>query len=430
MPLSASLAHHLLERLADAPHGSLCVAFSGGPDSTALLHALATLPRERALRAVHVDHSLHPDSAGWAEQARAFCATWDVPFTVCRVKVDTNTGLGIEGAAREARYAALATVLQPGEQLLTAHHRDDQVETVLLKLLRGAGPEGLGGMRVRRPLGAGELWRPLLDVPRTLLRDYVRAHALPCLDDPANADPRLARYVLRHEVLPRLAQHWPHVADSITRSAALCRDAAETLRAQWLDAFTSLHDAGTGSLDATGWRALPPALREPLLDHWLHGRGLPAPTGAQRRQILRQLDARDGRVPCIRWPGAELHIWRRRLWALPPAPAIDTHWQADWSGGLLALPDGGSLVFDGTWPHPLTVRLRRGGEHIKPADDHHMRELRDLFQQGALPPWRRAACPLIHEHDRLIAVADRWCSERGETLLGRPGERLHWRPGR
>lgn len=406
------------------------MAFSGGPDSTALLHALATLPRERLLRAVHVDHGLHPDSERWAEHARTFCAGLEIPCTICRVSVDTSAGLGIEGAAREARYAALTEELQPGERLLTAHHRDDQIETVLLKLLRGAGPEGLGGMRVRRPLGAGELWRPLLDVPRATLRDYVQAHALACLDDPANADPRLARYVLRHEILPRLTTHWPHAGDSITRSAALCRDAADALRAQWLAAFARLHDTDTGSLDAAGWRALPPALREPLLDHWLHGRGRSAPTGAQRQQILRQLDARDGRVPCIRWPGTELHIWRGRLWALPPASAIDATWQVDWHGGSLALPDDGQLVFDGVLPHPLSVRLRRGGEHLKPAGDRHTRELRDLFQQGALPPWQRAACPLIYEHDRLIAVADRWCSERGETLLGRPGERLHWRPGR
>ena len=206
--MESDLRAHLTAALADHPANPLCVAFSGGPDSTALLHALATLPRERALRAVHVDHGLHPDSVRWAEHARTFCAGLEIPCTVCRVSVDTRAGLGIEGAAREARYAALAGQLQPGELLLTAHHRDDQVETVLLKLLRGAGPEGLGGMRVRRPLGAGELWRPLLDVPRAVLRDYVQAHALACLDDPANADPRLARYVLRHEILPRLAAHW------------------------------------------------------------------------------------------------------------------------------------------------------------------------------------------------------------------------------
>lgn len=425
--LSHSLTEHLLARLADAPADGLCVAFSGGPDSSALLHALASLPRGRPLRALHVDHGLHPDSARWAEHAVAFCAALDVACTVLRVSVDLDAGLGMEGAAREARYAALAAALQPGEQLLTAHHRDDQVETVLLKLLRGAGPEGLGGMRERRPLGAGALWRPLLDLPRQALQTYVQSHALTCLDDPANLDPRLARHALRHEILPRLARHWPHVADSITRSATLCRDAADALRTAWVVALDRLHDHATGSLHAAGWRDLAPGLREPLLDHWLHGRGLPAPTSGQRAQILRQIDARDGRVPCIRWPGAELHVWRGRLWALPPAPPFAPDWQACWRGGVLALPDGGSLHLDRTLDAPLTVRLRRGGERLKPAGDPHTRELRDLFQAGALPPWQRLACPLVWEGDALVAVADRWLSDRGRALLGGT---LRWVPGR
>ncbi|HEU4669870.1 MAG TPA: tRNA lysidine(34) synthetase TilS [Dyella sp.] len=426
----SQLPDHLLARLAQTPRGPLCVAFSGGPDSAALLHALAGLPRERPLRALHVDHGLHPDSGRWAAHARAFCAALAVPCTVLQVQVDRGSGLGVEGAARAARYAALAEALAAGEQLLTAHHRDDQVETVLLKLLRGAGPEGLGGMRERRPLGAGELWRPLLALPRTELQEYVRAHALTCLDDPANADPRLARHALRHEVLPRLAPHWPQAAESITRSAALCREAADALRTVWQDSLDRLHDAATGSLDAEGWRALAPGLREPLLDHWLHGRGLRAPTGAQRAQILRQLDAGDGRVPCIRWPGVELHAWRGRLWALPAADAPPADWQASWHGGELALPDGGRLAFDGVLATPLTVRLRRGGERLRPDGDRHTRELRDLFQAGAMPPWLRSACPLVYEDDTLIAVADRWLSERGRALLGPPGGRLRWLAGR
>ncbi len=428
--MSSPLPQHLADQLADAPPGGLCVAFSGGPDSTALLHALAALARTHALRAIHVDHALHADSAHWADHARSFCAALEVPCTVLRVTVDLRSGRGIEASAREARYAALAAALAPGERLLTAHHRDDQVETVLLKLLRGAGPEGLGGMRERRPLGAGELWRPLLVLPRSALHDYVQAHALACLDDPANADPRLRRNLLRGEILPRLATHWPHLADAITHSAALCRDAAKALREQWLIAFDTLHDPRSGSLDATGWRTLAPALREPLLDHWLHARRLPAPGRAQRAQIDRQLDAGEGRVPCIRWPGAELHVWKGRLWALPPPAAIDPAWQAPWSGDPLALPDGGRLTLRGTLARPLTVRLRRGGERLKPAGDRHTRELRDLFQQAALPPWQRMACPMIHEGDALIAVGDRWLTERGEALLGAPGERLHWRPGR
>ncbi|RDD81853.1 tRNA lysidine(34) synthetase TilS [Dyella tabacisoli] len=419
--------------LLDQADGALCVAYSGGPDSTALLHALAQLPeaRARGLRALHVDHGLHAESAQWAAHCQSVCHELGVDCDVLRVEVDIDSGLGIEGAARHARYTALAAQLGDGERLLLGHHGDDQVETVLLKLLRGAGPEGLGGMRACRPLGRGLLWRPLLALSREQLRGYIDAHALLCIEDPSNTDTRLARNYLRNDILPRLARHWPQATASIQHSARLSRDAADALQTQWLAALETLRDPLTDSLDATGWIALPPGLREPLLDHWLHARGRPAPTAQQRVQIERQLHARAGRMPCICWTGTELHIWKGRLWAHPPQPALDPEWESPWSGQPLPLPDGSLLTLTGTvaaLPEPLTVRWRRGGEKIKPAGDAHTRKLRDLFQQAAIPPWQRMAYPLIYAGDELIAVANRWLTERGETLFGVAGGRPHWSP--
>ena len=429
------LQRHLDAALATMPPAPLAVAFSGGPDSTALLHALAQLPgaRKRGLRALHVDHGLHADSAAWAEHCRHFCDAIEVTCELLRVQVAQGGGRGLEAAARDARHAALAEQLHAGEYLLFAHHRDDQVETVLLKLLRGAGPEGLGGMRACRPFGRGQLWRPVLDLARQQLRDYLDAHRLDAIDDPSNADTRLARNHLRHEILPRLQQHWPQATDSILHSATLSRAAADALRKQWLIAFDTLHDAASGSLDAHGWLALMPALREPLLDHWLHARGLPAPTTAQRRQIERQCGARAGQLPCVRWAEVELHIWKQRLWALPARPPPPDDWQHDWHGEPLPLPDGGELALDNPGARlaaPLQVRLRHGGERIKPAGDAHTRELRDLFQQAQLPPWQRHACPLLYIDHELVAVADRWASARGAAMFERAAVRPRWRPGR
>ena len=433
--MSDPLHQHLLAALAVTPSGPLCVAFSGGPDSTALLHALAGLPQARArgLRALHVDHGLHGDSAAWAEHCLRFCTTRELPCEVVRVQVEHGSGDGLEAAARHARYAAMAARLHEGEYLLLGHHRDDQAETVLLKLLRGAGPDGLGGMRVLRPFGRGQLWRPLLALSRWQLRDYVEARQLDCIDDPSNTDTRLSRNWLRREILPRLTQHWPQAVDSILHSAALSRAAADALQTQWLAAFDGLHDPVSGSLNAAGWLALTPALREPLLDHWLHARGLSAPTTAQRRQIERQCGARAGRLPCIRWTGTELHIWKDRLWALSTERMLDAGWASPWQGEPLVLPDGGKLSLTNSHARlaePLTVRLRRGGERIKPASDAHTRELRDLFQQAQLPPWRRAACPLLYAGDELVAVADRWITDRGVALFEQAGARPSWRPAR
>lgn len=430
-PLRAVLAA-ALQAQSDGP---LCVAFSGGPDSTALLHALTALPqaRRRRLRALHVDHGLHTDSALWAQRARDVCSQLDVPCEVLAVQVDIDTGLGVEAAARDARYAALGDALQADEWLLLGHHRDDQAETVLLKLLRGAGPQGLGGMREQRPLARGTLWRPLLAMPRAALLEYVEKHRLACLHDPSNDDARLSRNYLRAQVLPLLRAHWPQAVDSIVHSAALCRDAADALAAQWRPALDALRDVDTDSLDARGWLALAPALREPLLDHWLHARGLRAPTTAQRRQIERQLQAQPGAQPCVRWPGVELHIWKSRLWALPAQDPLDIRWHASWHGEALALPDGGQLRLhpsSAILPQTVCVQLRQGGERIKPVGDRHTRELRDLFQQAQVPPWQRLACPLLYAGDELIAVADRWTSATGAAIFERAGAQPRWHPGR
>lgn len=432
--MSDTLHRYLLAALAAMPAAPLCVAFSGGPDSTALLHALAQLApaRERGLRALHVEHGLHADSASWARHCQDFCRALQVPCEVLPVQVAQGSGLGLEAAAREVRHAALAAHLGEGEYLLFGHHRDDQVETVLLKLLRGAGPDGLGGMRTLRAFGRGQLWRPLLALPRQVLLDYVHAHRLICIDDPSNADTRLARNRLRHEILPRLHHYWPQASASILHSAALSRAAADVLRTQWLAAFADLHDQASGSLDAKGWLALAPALREPLLDHWLHARGRSAPTTAQRRQIERQCLARTDRLPCVRWDHTELHVWKDRLWALPIAPAIDDGWQAHWHGEPLTLPDGGELSLSDPGARlapPLQVRLRRGGERIRPDGDPHTRELRDLFQQAQLPPWQRQVCPLLYADDELVAVADRWASQRGVAIFHEAGAEPRWQTG-
>lgn len=428
---------------ANAPP-ALCVAFSGGPDSTALLHALAQLPeaRERDLRALHVDHGLHAASADWAKRCADFCKSIDVPLTTLRVQVDHARGEGVEAAARRARYAAFSETIDEDEWLVLGHHRDDQVETVLLKLLRGAGPEGLGGMRARRPFARGFLWRPLLETPREILRKYLSEKGLSCIEDPANADPRFARNVLRRDILPRITTHWPHADTSILHAAQLCRVAADYIDGAAQAALATLRrDADT--LDVAGWLALAGALRAPVLDAWLHARALSAPPDASRAELAKQAaTASEDSTPVIAWPGTEVRIWDGRLHATTPLAPTPADWQAQWDGTPLALPpDCGELqlesmdaasmhVTNPPFDPPLAVRFRRGGERIKPAGDAHTRELRDLFQQARVPPWVRVRCPLIYVHGELVAVADLWTSPRGEAIFGAMGKRPRWVPPR
>ena len=437
-----SLIDHLTRALQAAPKEvSFCIACSGGADSTALLHALAQLPqaRERGLRALHVDHGLHADSVCWAEHCEKFCAELDVPIEIVRVQVAHDRHDGLEAAARRARHAAFARALKPGEWLTLAHHRDDQIETVLLKLLRGAGPHGLGGMRERRALGTGVLWRPLLDVPRAALRDYLAGHRLPFIEDPSNADTKLSRNFLRAEIVPRLLSHWPHASESIAHSAALCREATAFLDEQTDAALARLRDERSGTLNAHGWSVLPDALRTLVLERWSHEQGLAAPPAARSAELRRQIEhARADREPCIVWQSSEIHLWRGALHALRPSTEIPENWETRWGGAPLMLPGNAGVLSLANAnrdeacasPHfdpPLRVRFRRGGERIKPAGDPHRRELRDLFQHAGIPPWQRGRIPLIFRDGELLAAGDLWISDTGKAFFDALGVRPEWR---
>lgn len=311
------LTERLRSRLEALPPGALAVAFSGGMDSSVLLHALAHLPaaRTRGLRAIHVDHGLHADSADWAAHCRDFAAHLDVPLHVVGAHVDRTAGTGLEDAARRARYSAFADALQPGEILVLAQHRGDQAETVLLKLLRGAGPEGLGAMRTLRQYGKGYLWRPWLDLPRETLADYANTHRLRWVDDPSNAHTHLSRNFLRHEIIPHLTQHWPQAEVALAHSATWLRAAADYIDAQSAAALARLRGSEPASLDWRGWLALPDALRDPVLRRWLRECGLDEPTHFHVAELERQLLAANDRHPCVTFEQTQLRRVRDRLLA-------------------------------------------------------------------------------------------------------------------
>ncbi|MGH8041059.1 MAG: tRNA lysidine(34) synthetase TilS [Rudaea sp.] len=408
--MAATLIAQLQASLDTLPPGALTVAFSGGMDSCVLLHALAQLPaaRTRGLDALHIDHDLHADSAEWARQCREFADRLCVPFASIAVTVERDSGSGPEGAARRARLAALTARLAPGAILVLAQHRGDQAETVLLKLLRGAGPEGLGAMRTVRQCGDGYLWRPLLDMPRAALRDYAQLHALRWIEDPSNADTRLRRNFLRKEILPRLARRWPDAETALAHSAAWARAAADFINAQAQCALAQLRGKAPATLLWQGWQALPDALRDPVLRLWLRELGMDEPAHFHVVELERQLRAAHDRTPCVAFAHTELRRYRDTLYALHPLPPFPQDWQIIWDGAPLALPGGGTLTLEGTRPAgtTLTVRYRRGGERIRPAGSVHTRELRLILQAAGIPPWQRARLPLVYADEELIAVGD------------------------
>jgi len=415
------VASALTQALAGIPAGAFRVAYSGGMDSTVLLHALAALPqvRERGLAALHIDHGLHAASAEWAAHCSRTARALGVPCEIVRVTVPRE-GLGLEASARDARRAALGERLPPGGVLALAHHADDQSETVLLKLLRGAGPEGLGGMRELREFAGGWLWRPLLELPRSALLAYAQAHRLEWIEDPSNADSALARNFLRGEVLPRLRRHWPRLDDALHHAARHARAAADFIDAQAAEALAQVQGLDPATLHWAPWLALPDALRDPVLRRWLRELGLAEPTHLVLAELERQLREADAeRVPCIAYTGVELRRHRELLYARRAVADPPADWEAAWDGRMLELPAHcGTLQLQ---PTPadgnFQVRFRRGGETLKPLGSPHTRELRDLFQGAGIPPWERGRLPLIYRDQQLVAVADLWHSEAADAWL-------------
>ncbi|MDX1592733.1 MAG: tRNA lysidine(34) synthetase TilS [Gammaproteobacteria bacterium] len=438
------LARALLDSLAGQPgQPALAVAYSGGRDSTVLLHVAAGLRdagRLGPLRALHVDHGLHPGSARWRERAAAACDRLAVPFAAVAVDARPAAGQSPEAAAREARYVALGERLAPGEWLLTAHHLDDQAETVLLQLLRGAGIEGLAGMPARARFAPGWLVRPWLDQPRAALAAYAASHRLDWCEDPDNASTARDRNFLRHEILPRLAARWPAATECLARSAGHCAEASfllEALAAVDLGELGVVPGAATLPLD--GVRRLDPARRRLLLRRWLAGLGLPRPAQRVLARIEREvLGAGRDRNPHVAWPGGEVRRYRDRLYAGRPPDARPDREARRWDVATpLVLPWGRlwgeTTVGDGLDLARLenaavTVTTRAGGERLR-LQGRHRRPLKKLLQEAGVPPWRRERLPLVLVDGELAAVADLWVTSGFAARPGRPGLRLRWQEG-
>jgi len=421
------------------PEAPIVVGFSGGLDSTALLHALAVSVEARAqgLRAVHVHHGLHPDADAWAEHCERACVELDVPLLVLRVQVETASGRGPEGAARAARLHAFRAAVGPDEALALAHHRDDQAETVLLRLLRGAGGDGLGAMRRRSRLGPLHLWRPLLGLPREALLEHAKAHALHWIDDPSNTDTRYDRNFLRHRVLPVIAERWPHATRNLARSAALLAEQSQFLAsatASQLDLMLSAPDA----MSLSGLLARPRSQRARLLRAWLARLDLPAPPASILAAIeCDLLPARADGDACVEWADAVVHRWRDGLYAERRPNALPMDWSARWDGrSPLLLPDGAVLELcclapDDThgFEAPTTVRTRHGGERIRLPGRDHSHALKHVLQESDVPPWIRARMPLLFADDgELLAAGDAIVSARMDAWLRAHRAHLRWIP--
>ncbi len=411
-------------------------------DSVVLLHLLHALaPRfDWQLSALHVHHGISPNADAWADFCSGLCAQHDIPLHIERVDI---SGLrdehGIEAAARKLRHAAFAKL--SCDVVALAHHADDQVETLLLQLLRGAGIRGVAAMpvlsKVEGPVlcrveglvlskiegpslkpstsHAHATLRPLLDIPRGHLIEYAQQHALSWVEDESNADDRYPRNFLRHRLLPMLEQRFPAYRDTLTRSARHFAEAGELL--DELARQDAQGAEGVTTLELSVLSQLSHSRGKNLLRYWLHKQGAPMPRNVQLDEILKQLlDAREDAEVCVDFGKWQVRRYQNKAYVMPDMGAFDRNLVLTWHGETdLEWPALNSrLIFRQTLGQgislarvqsaPVTMRLRSGGETLRPHATAATRSLKNLLQEHHVPPWQRERLPLLYCGDELVSV--------------------------
>ena len=414
---------------------SILVAFSGGLDSTVLLHQLVqwrALHPDVALRAIHIHHGLSPHADSWVQHCESVCAQWQVSLVVERVHLEDD-GLGIEAQARRARYQAFAQTLLPGEVLMTAQHLDDQCETFLLALKRGSGPAGLSAMGESSPFAGTQLIRPLLAQTREALEAWARQHELCWIEDESNQDDTYDRNFLRLRVTPLLQQRWPHFAQAVARSAALCAEQEslldELLASDLADCITS-----RGTLLLTPLMMMSGVRRAALLRRWLAGLNAPMPSRDGLERIWQEVAlAREDASPSFRLGEYEVRRYQSQLWWVK---SVDGQSETviswlEWKTPL-TLPAGlGSvqLISAGDLRLPqadevVSIRFKAPGMlHIVGRSGG--RKLKKIWQELNVPSWRRDTTPLLFYGETLIAAAGVFVTRDG-AAGEESGVRLVW----
>ena len=426
-PLRAAQIWTILQRLGGHSRVPLrfAVAWSGGIDSTVLLHLMLAVRRAHPrlqLRALHVDHHLQAASAQFRAHCVQWARRWRVPLTVLDARVNLAAGASVEEAARDARQRCWREALQPAEQLLLAQHADDQVETTLMALLRGAGPAGLAAMPQAAALGEARLLRPLLLQPRSALLEYALAQQLPHVEDPTNRQLRFDRNFLRAEVVPRLRQRWPGLAATVPRSARHCATAAATLTQLAVDDLAAASDGA--DLEMAVLRRWSVERVHAVLRAWFTRAGLRSPELRHLEQLHAMLRLRTDAQPVLALRQCRVRAHAGRLSIELPPPGAATSAQVrrqlwSWRRGALSLPDGSMLAVQADPHGDLDLKrlpARLSVRWAAAAPELRGRPLRKLLQELQVPSWERERLPLLGPSrgaaGELLAIGDLWLHER------------------
>lgn len=405
-----------------ASTGRYWVAYSGGLDSTVLLHLLKSANLSVQLCAVHVNHQISSNADIWQQHCENFCRDVGIAFFAEKVNVQKQ-GYGLEDAARKARYAVFESLIKKDDVLLTAHHADDQAETLLLRLLRGTGVKGLAAIATEKPCGQGRMIRPLLWVTRNELLNYAQQHNLSWVDDESNFSDIYDRNYLRLHVMPLLQKRWQGFQKKWQQAAQLCAEADSLLNeyAQMdLQAVGCRNERVGQSIDYQLFVSFSERRQQNLLRHWLIQQGYTTTEQQHWQQFIKQFfsEKTDTHIN-LQWGNVSLRFYQNRIYSLPlELPQLhlqQIHRQVRENEHLLRvdLPD-------------LWITSRSGGERCRPAQRAHSQTLKKLLQEYQLEPWLRDSVPLIYSGQNLVAVGDLWICAGYLAAEGEMGIQLRW----
>ena len=399
------------------------IAFSGGMDSHVLLRAFADLKdrlNDVELQAVHIDHGLNEKSEGWSQQCQQVCKSYDIPVKIIRVDARHNKGESPEAAARHARYDAFKELLKEGDCVVTAHHQDDQAETLLLQLARGCGPAGLASMPMLGRFHSAWLARPLLNFTREQLSVYAQDVNLQWIEDPSNFDIDFDRNFVRHTVMPAFKQRWPQIVKTISRSALHNAEVSQLLEQLAEIDLQQLQGEHPDTLSVSALKALGEARRNNAIRIWIKKLGLPLPQAVHLKHINHDiLLARKDAQPAVNWAGCVLSRYRDQLYAMRPLPSHDNNQLYQWDmQRSLTIPNIGTLStksvtgsglrytkpVDNDASNSISIRFRQGGEQCQPSGRAHTHDLKKLFQEFDVPFWARDRIPLVYVNNTLAGI--------------------------
>ncbi len=429
---------HWLEELNSAPQ--VLVGLSGGLDSSVLLCLVCEVIDAEKISAVHIDHGLSPNADHWQQQSAEFCQSLGVRLHSESVSV-IESGDGLESAARDARYQVFEKLIVKQGILLLGHHADDQVETVLFRLLRGSGPKGLAGIPLTRPLGRGKLLRPLLAWTKAALEAWALEKQLSWVEDESNQQDQFDRNYLRNRVVPVLAERWPDYAQGISRTARHSSEAdqlAESVARADLASLKIKSVRAGWSLSLPEFNQLEPLRQKNLLRYWPSFYGLSGLSQSFVEETLGSLvSARKDSEPKVVRGNIQLCRYRDRLYLLQRSERPKTYDDAClfWTAGeALMLPDGSRLSAEKVLGaglrvddvSKLTLRFRQGGERCQPVGRDRSNSLKKLLQEYALEPWWRERIPLVYIEEQLVAVGDLWVCHGWQCDANEQGLKITW----